>query len=247
MGKTLFGLSCFTCSLLIMVAAMGHAEVSIHIDNKNGNVEITGAGGVSRMGTVTGCVEGSGKEHADIRDIAAFSEIKIAGIFEVTIDLQKKSSLTVRGDDNILPLVSTEVKGKTLTIRANRSICPKVNLAVQISTEYLDRLTADGATGITITKMNNKEFSATVNGSSDMQISGETGKFFLKIDGTGTVLAENLHAKETEVFIDGAGDAVVYASRKLVAEISGVGDIRYHGNPPEVTKRINGVGEIEQQ
>jgi len=243
MTKSFFVISCFTFNLLVMMAVVGHAELSITM--KGSNVEITGAGGVSRMGTVTGCVEGSGKEKTEVRGIAAFTEITIDGIFEVTIDFKKKSSLVIRGDDNILPFISTEVKDQTLTIRTNRSLCPQGNLVVQISTEHLDRLTADGADDITILNMNNREFTLAVNGASDFRASGETGKFSVKIDGAGTVLAENLHAEETEILVDGAGEAIVHASRKLTAEINGAGDIRYYGNPQEVTKRINGVGEIE--
>ncbi len=247
MKKYLWVVSYMTCSLFMMGVVMGYAEVSINIDNKNGNVEITGDGGTSRMGTVTGCIKGSGKEQTDDRPLTQFSEIKIDGIFEVVIDFKKKSSLVIRGDDNILPHVTTQVKDQILTIRADKSICPKLNLVVQVSTEHLDRLTAEGANDITISKMNNRKFSSTVNGASDLRISGVAGRFFVKIDGTGTVRAKNLHTEETEVFIDGAGEAVVHASRKLIAEIDGAGDIRYYGNPPKVTKKIDGVGEIEPQ
>ncbi len=245
MKKSVCLISCFTFNVIVMMAVVAHAELSIHM--KDSNVEITGAGGISRMGTASGCVEGSGKEQTDVRDLAAFTEIIIDGVFEVTIDFKKKPSLVIRGDDNILPYISTEVKGQILTIHSNRSICPKRNLVVQISTAHLDRLTADGADDITIVKMNNREFAAALNGSSDLRVSGETGKFSVTIDGTGTVLAENLLTEETEIFIDGSGEAVVHASRKLTAEISGAGDIRYYGNPPDVTKNIDGVGDIEPQ
>lgn len=247
MKKPCCVLSCLTWGLVIMGVALAYAEVSIHIDNKNGNVEITGDGGVSQIGTVTGCIEGSGKEQMDVRSVAPFSEMRIDGIFEVTIDFKKKNSLVIRGDDNILSHVDTQVKDQILTIRAKQSLCPKLNLVVQISTEHLDRLTAEGANDIIISTMNNKTFTAVVEGASDLQVSGVAERFLLKIDGTGTVRAENLHAEETEVFIDGAGEAVVHASRKLIGEIDGAGDIRYHGNPAKVTKKIDGVGEIEPQ
>ena len=247
MKKPCSVLFCLTWTLLILGVALGFAEVSIHIDNKNGNVEITGDGGVSRMGTVTGCIEGSGKEKRDVRSVAPFSEILIDGIFEVTIDFKEKNRLLIHGDENILSHVTTQVKDQILTIQAKRSICPKLNLVVQISTEQLDRLVADGSNEIAISKMNNKIFSAVLGGTSNLEVSGVAGKLFLKIDGTGAVRAENLHTEESKVVIDGAGEAVVHASRKLIGEIDGVGDIRYYGNPSEVTKIIDGVGEIEPQ
>ncbi len=245
MKKPCCVLSCLAWSLLIMGVVLSYGEVSINIDNKNGNVEITGDGGVSRIGTVTGCIEGSGKEQMDVRSVAPFSEIIIDGIFEVRIDFKEKNRLMVRGDENILSYITTQVKDQTLTIQVQQSICPKLNMVIQISTEQLDRLTAEGAIDIIISKMNNKAFSSHVEGSSDLQMSGVTGKIFVKIDGTGTVRSKNLHAEETKVVIDGAGEAVVHASRKLIGEINGAGDIHYHGNPRDVTKKIDGVGEIE--
>ncbi len=247
MKESLGKVSCLIGGLMLIMTLIGHAEIFINHDETNGNIEITSEGGVSRVGQVTGCVEGSGIKQSDIRAISAFSEISIDGIFEVMIDFQNSPSLIITGDDNILPYVRTEVQGQTLTIQATESICPKRNLVVQVSTKYLDHLKADGATNITISKMNNQEFSALVNGAGDLRVSGETRKFSAKVNGTGNILAKNLHAEETIVLIDGAGEAVVHASKRLIAEIDGAGDIRYYGNPSEVTKKIDGVGEIEPQ
>ncbi len=247
MNRTIWVVSIHICSLLAIMVAMGHAEVGSILSDKHGNVEITGAGGVSRIGTVTGCVEGSGKEQIEVRPTAPFSNVLIDGAFSVKIELQNESKLVIRGDDNILPYIITEVSGSLLTIRANRSICSQGSLAIEISTEELKQLTADGANDIAISKLKNKKFSVVVDGTSDLRISGETRKFVLKVDGAGTVQAKDLHAEETEVLIDGAGEAAVYASRKLVAEIDGAGDIRYYGNPPELKTMIDGAGEIEPQ
>lgn len=247
MSRTMWVILIHICSLLVMMDALGHAEVEMVFPDKHGNVEITGAGGVSRIGTVTGCVEGSGKEQQEVRPTIPFSRVLIDGAFTVKIEFQQESKLVIRGDDNILPYIVTEVSDSLLTIRANRSICTKGSLVVEISTEQLKQLTADGANDITISKLKNREFSVVVDGTSDIRISGETKKFLLKVDGAGTVQAKDLHAEEAEVLIDGAGEAEVYAARKLIAEIDGAGDIRYYGNPDELKTKIDGAGDIESQ
>jgi hypothetical protein len=46
------------------------------------------------------------------------------------------------------------------------------------------------------------------------------------------------------VAISGAGSAEVHADKRLQGDISGVGTIRYAGQPGEVVKNITGWGDI---
>jgi hypothetical protein len=48
------------------------------------------------------------------------------------------------------------------------------------------------------------------------------------------------------VHISGAGDAEVFASVKLDAHVTGAGDIRYKGNPPQVIHNTSGAGSIQK-
>lgn len=243
MKKSFILIGSIAFSLVINLALPGNAEVSITINGSK--VELSGEEGVSHIGTVEGCVEGNGKEKTEVRPVVPFSAINIDGIFDVIIDFQKKTSLSIRGEENILPFVTTQVNEKTLSISSNKSICPKRSLVVTISVENIDKLTTDGSNDVFISKMKNREFAVYLNGSSDLTASGMTQSFFVKILGNGTVLAKDLQAEEAKVVIDGSGDAVVYASKKLTAEVNGVGDIQYYGNPPNIIRRINGVGDIE--
>lgn len=44
--------------------------------------------------------------------------------------------------------------------------------------------------------------------------------------------------------VNGAGQMDVLATRRLEAQLNGVGSIVYAGNPPELVTTINGVGSI---
>ena len=44
--------------------------------------------------------------------------------------------------------------------------------------------------------------------------------------------------------INGSGDAVLHVTERLSAQINGSGDIVYYGNPPDVSRRVNGSGDV---
>ena len=67
-------------------------------------------------------VSGSGRVATDKRDVKGFSSVDVSGIFQVEIVSGKDFSVEVQADDNILPLIQTNVDGDTLkSIWATRS------------------------------------------------------------------------------------------------------------------------------
>jgi hypothetical protein len=49
------------------------------------------------------------------------------------------------------------------------------------------------------------------------------------------------------VTVTGAGHVNVYATRRLDATVSGVGQITYDGDPPEVNRKVSGIGSINKK
>lgn len=218
---------------------------NISISVNDGNAEVTAMGGVSRVSVNKGCVDGSGKRKVEQRRVSSFNEIDIDGVFDVKIELRKKQSVEIIGDDNILPYIITKVSGDKLVITSSKSICPKLSLQVNISQDNIEKVDADGSNDISISGVKNKKLVLNLNGATDMRASGSTGEFTARISGAGSLQARNLHAENAGISVVGSGDAEVYASGKLNASIDGAGDISYFGNPKDVSKRVNGVGDIE--
>jgi hypothetical protein len=153
----------------------------------------------------------------------------------------------VVGDDNILPHIMTEVKGDTLFVTSDESICPKKRLEVNISSDDIERINSDGSHDVFIGGIQNKSLALEIEGSGDVHASGKTGRLVAEISGSGNIRARDLLSEEVKISIHGAGGADVHASRRLEAEIDGAGDIHYYGNPEEVSKKITGVGDIEKR
>src|SRR5260221_13662487 len=66
-------------------------------------------------------VRGSGVRKTEQRDLPAFNAIDTSGAFEVEVVCQKPASFEIEADDNIVPLVQTEVRGGVLHVITTKS------------------------------------------------------------------------------------------------------------------------------
>ena len=222
-------------------------DITIHIDDVKGVREIEIGGGKSNVGITSGCIEGSGKGKTDKRQASSFNSVLVDGAFDVNIEMQKKEGVEVSGDDNIIPNITTKVSGNKLIVSSNKSICPKQKLEVNISAPDIEQVRMEGSSDIIITGVNNKSLTVELDGSGDINVSGKTKKFAVTVSGSGNIHAKDLQAEDTSISITGSGDADVYAARKLDGAIEGSGNINYYGNPKEVSKKIDGSGDIEKK
>src|SRR5262249_37320437 len=102
-----------------------------------------------------------------------------------------------------------------------------------------------GAGNAKLTNINNARLEMTLTGAVDLQSSGQTKLVEIRLAGAGNVDAKELHAETVTVNSSGAGSVSVYASEKLDANLTGVGNVEYYGNPKTVNRRISGVGSIQ--
>ncbi|MFH2046649.1 MAG: head GIN domain-containing protein [Pseudomonadota bacterium] len=211
---------------------------------QSGNISIDGGVVSSGSGGCGSGIEGNGIDKKEKRAVSEFKSVEIDGAFNVYIECQKKKSIEVRGDSNILPHIITRVVGSTLQITSNKTICPKRLLEVRVSVDNVEKISASGAVDLLISGVNNNGLDVEVDGAVDVKASGKTKNLKLDVSGAGDIKAKELKAENVDVIVNGAGNAVVNVSKKLKAEINGAGDITYYGNPKEVVKDVSGVGDI---
>jgi len=71
--------------------------------------------------TFAGCkfgrgIAGSGNRKTEKRDLKSFNAIDTSGAYDVKITCQKPASFEIEADDNILPLIKTEVRDGVLFV-----------------------------------------------------------------------------------------------------------------------------------
>ena len=202
----------------------------------------------SALFLLSGCtgVRGSGVRKTEKRELPAFTSIETIGAFEVTVTCQKSASFEIEADDNILPLVETEVNGGVLRVTTKKNYHSSGGIEVRITVPNLDRIKSTGAGKFRVSDLKNDNFEIHSTGAAQVSVSGQSKSVRISSTGAGKIDAHNLRANNAEVDVTGAAAADVYAIDQLDVRVSGAGRVTYSGNP-RVNKRVNGAGQVTKR
>ncbi|MBI4864852.1 MAG: DUF2807 domain-containing protein [Candidatus Riflebacteria bacterium] len=173
--------------------------------------------------------------------------IEAGGAYDITVTCKKEQSFEISGDDNVLPLIQTEVKDGRLSIQSKESMSPSRSIKISIDVADVRRLTLSGASKVSISGVKNDSLAVSASGAVELTASGETKTLTLDLSGTGRIGVGDLHAQTARVTTSGAGSVDVYATESLSVQISGVGSVTYSGNPKNIQKNISGIGSLRQR
>jgi hypothetical protein len=213
---------------------------------------------------------GSGQARSEGRSVGSFQAITLRGAIDLVVRQGASESVTVRGDDNLLPLVQTVVEGSgdarslRIQIKPGESLRSKTPIVVTVDVVKLNALASAGSGDITLEALRMPALSLSISGSSnaklqqldtdrlridiagsgDVQASGRAARLDIAIAGSGDVRTRDLDAAEVSVAIAGSGDASVTAQKSLSVSIAGSGDVDYTGAASQVSKSIVGSGTV---
>lgn len=194
-----------------------------------------------------GGVKGSGNAAAEKRDVAGFTGVDASGVFQVEVVAGKEFSVEVNADDNLLPMIKTEVRGGVLHLESTERISPKVPLLVRISAPDIESLDSSGASKISLTGVKNSALSVDSSGASKINIEGSTGTLTIDVSGASNIDAASLQAENANVDASGASHVSVNASNEVRADASGACKISYTGSPKNVIKKTSGASRVDQK
>jgi hypothetical protein len=191
-------------------------------------------------------VIGSGVRQKQKRDLPSFNSISTEGAFDITVVSQQKQGVEIEGDDNILPLITTEVSDNVLHLRSIRNYSTHDGVTVKITVPNLEGLTASGAGKIDISGLKNDKFELDMNGAPTIKVSGETKVVDIDASGAGKIDAHKLRASRAVVDSKGVSRVELYAAEELNVKISGPSHVIYEGDPV-VNKTVHGPGSVEKR
>lgn len=189
-------------------------------------------------------VRGSGVEASTQRDVASFSTLSVGGKFTVDVTLGGTQSVRLVGDDNLLPLVTTTVKGGELVVNTSEQVDPRSGVRLVITAPDLARVKVSGAVKVQVAGVRNAEFEFSCSGACDAALRGETKRFVSETSGASSIDARQLRSVDSKVSISGAGSTDVCVTGALDASVSGVGSVKYSCDPRIVRPTISGIGTV---
>jgi hypothetical protein len=191
-------------------------------------------------------VRGSGVRKTETRSLAAFTSIETTGAFQVSVNCQQPASFEIEADDNLLPIVETEVRGDVLIIRTTKSYSSSGGIVVRINVPDLVSVKSTGAGKFAISNVKNDKFEIQSTGAATVVASGQTKSLKIGSTGAGKIDAHELRASDADVNVTGAAGVDVYAIDELDVTVSGAGRVSYTGNP-KVNKKVSGAGKVTRR
>jgi hypothetical protein len=189
-------------------------------------------------------VSGSGNIVTDRREVSDFRGLDVGGIFKVEATAQKDFGVEVQVDDNLLPMVKTEVRGGILHIELDGHISSRGPILVRVSAPDFNSVEASGASSISISGLKNAEISVNSSGASKINLSGETAKLNVDVSGASNINASDLKAVDAHVEASGASHVDVFSTGKLYSDASGASRITYSGSPASVDRKTSGASSV---
>jgi hypothetical protein len=193
-------------------------------------------------------VVGSGVMKTDRRGVPEFDRLLVEGAFRVEVSCGGQSrGIEIEADDNLLPIIRTEVEGGRLRVRGERGMKTETLPRVRISVPNLSEVSLPGASVFRLDGLSNEALKVSVEGASKFNASGETARLDIVLNGAGLVEARELRARSAGVVTNGAGTVTVHVTDALDATVNGVGTIDYYGDPKSVNPKVNGIGKITKR
>lgn len=168
--------------------------------------------------------------------VGNFSEVEVAGPFDVDIRTGANPGVTARGNQKLIDRLEVEVRGNKLTIRPKSerrwfggwsSTGGKGSIAVTVP--MVSAATLAGSGSLTINAVRGDSFEGQIAGSGDLRVDTvEVGRLKLGIAGSGGATARSGRAQRAEYEIAGSGgvDARGLQVEDLDISIAGSGDIK---------------------
>ena len=222
------------------------------------------AGVVSLVVIVTGAgcgnYLGSGNSATTTRTVGSFTGIEVGGLMKATVTIGAQQPITLKGDDNLLPLITTEVEGGILKIdvRDGDNVLPNLPLTLDISTPTLTAVTVSGAGSLTASNVGSQsKMDIRGSGGSTITLNGlTTSTVTLDLSGgstatltgsasnlnstqSGTLNAKDFPVQTATVDLSGSSSGDVTVSSSISGEVSGTSTLRVYGSPPNRSLNVH--------
>src|SRR5262245_17100485 len=199
------------------------------------------------LSNTTDRVKGSGIMKTEKRSLAPFDSLEVSCHGSIQAHTKGQEGLDISGDDNIVPLITTEINKGTLYIRSSKEYNSRDKLVINVSAPDLKKFVFSGAGEANLSNVKNDRVEIALTGAGSLTASGETKEADITLAGAGSVDAKNLHAINAKVNSTGIGSVEIYVTGQLDARTSGVGEINYYGSPKRVNRQTGGLGAINER
>ena len=188
--------------------------------------------------------------HADeqVRSVTPFKGIAVHGPVSLVVEAGKSYSLRVEGDPRFIGRVTSQVVDGELRLDMKDNKNNSMNIdskdRVIVTLPVLQTFSGEGAGSMVLNNIRGEHLDVNYRGAGRLAINGAVRELRLHAQGVGEVDTKALVAQNANVSFEGIGDVRIYAKDKLNANVRGMGNLTYYGNPRVVNKSVQGIGSV---
>ena len=181
-------------------------------------------------------IVGSGNVVTETREVAGFSAVSVSGVARIRIEQTGEESLSITAEDNILPVLISEVTGGELTLGQpeNVNLITHAEILYELTVKELSSLQISGVMDATALGLDTDALDVVIDGLSKLSASGRADVQSLRVSGVTTYNASGLASRVVVVRGSGVVTMTLNVSERLDVRACGAGTIDYEGDPEVV-------------
>lgn len=197
-------------------------------------------------------MRGSGNVKTETRAVSGFAAVDLAGIGKLLIEQTGRESLTVEAEDNLLPYLTTEVRGSRLVIgtKPNANLWPTKPVVFRLSVKELGALTLSGSGDVEAGDLSSKQLAAELSGSGNLSLGKVTAmRFSLRSSGSGDFKSRGIKSDDVRLDASGSGGRTIDSldAKGLNVDQTSSGSLRLAGRSDTQEIKLIGSGSYEAE
>ncbi len=207
---------------------------------------LVAATAVNAKGQFAGSMESTGEVIEEMRQLDEFHEITVVGSVNVEYTPGPRSECRLIAESSVMPKLQTSVGGKALEIRLNGNIFTDHTAKAVCTSPALQAFYSKGTSRSVLTDITAKRLSLTVQGTGDIDVTGEAGQVNATVQGTGNLRLDDLVIEQAELLIQGTGSIHANQAAQVNASIAGTGNIYISRDARVGEQNLRGVGRLRR-
>jgi len=194
-----------------------------------------------------GGIVGSGVLASESRPVSGIDALTVDAPLHVLVTQGGSESLQVTAEDNVLPLVQSEVRSGRLFLGllAHGNLTLTREVLCRVTVAEIRAVDASGAARIEMQGVDAAGLGVRLSGAAVGGAGGAVGRLTLDLTGASRWSAVDLRSRTVAANVSGASYGLVRAVESLVANVSGASTLEYAGDPA-VEQTVSGTSVLRR-
>jgi len=216
-------------------------------------------------------IKGDGNIVSLERKIGDFGGIAVGSFYQVALVDGEESTVTLKGEANLLEYIETEVKSGTLIIKAKKNVQLRPSrgetIYVTIPVDKIDAIRLSGSGKVVGKKtfeasnfkihtsgsknadlrVNAKNVIIITSGSSNITLGGTSESLEITSSGSSNLSAYEFTTDTAEISSSGSSNIRITVNESIDSRSSGSSNTKYRGNPDVIHSKSSGSSRVSKQ